>query len=137
MYRASNPQLNSLAGAIASAVRVPAKTYSLTDVFSNDEQELARRNIADRVSRLINPELERGNETINTDFSSRGLFRSGLRGKGLSEFGADIEEKRQTQQEELYSIRLAEAYDALQRKQQEAEREAEMLNQQINFSQYL
>lgn len=129
--------LNSLASAIASGVRVPTKTYSLKDVFSNEEQNLARQNIAARVARLINPELERGNESINTDFSSRGLFRSGLRDRGLSDFGADIEEKRQTQQEELYNIRLAEAYDALQRKQREAEREAEMLNKKINFSQYI
>lgn len=129
--------LRSLAEAIASQVRVPVKQYTLNDVFSNDDQRLARQNIASRVARLIDPQRAQGIENIQSDFASRNLFRSGLRERGLGDFEADIADTRKTQEEELFSIRMAEALESLQKRQQEAEREAALVNGSINFRDYI
>lgn len=129
--------LNSLVQAIANQVRVPTKQYSLNDVFSRNEQNLARRNIASRVARVLDPEQREGQTNISENFAGRGLFRSGLRTRDIQDFNADIAEKRQTQQEELYNIRLQEALEELQRRQQEAERQAALSIPDINFRQYI
>lgn len=129
---------DSLAQAIASRVRVPVRQFTLEDVFSAREQDLARRNIASRVARVLDPQAAEGRTNISEGFAGRGLFRSGLRSRQLDEFDADIAERRQTQQEELYNIRFQEALEELRRRQEEAEREAALLNlDNINFRQFI
>lgn len=117
-------QLESLAKQIAEQVRVPTRTLTLEDVFTPEEQRLARIGISQRVARVLDPRLERGLENIGTQFAQRGLLRSGMRGEQQNLFGEDIAEQRAIQERDLFNIRLREANERLSEQQRRLEQEA-------------
>lgn len=132
--RSYQDQLRELSQKIASQVNIPTKQLQLSDVgFGDTDMQRARETIATRVGRLLDPKLSQGMEDIGEGFVSRGLFRSGLRGQEQSEFGADIAEERETQQQQLFEMQRAEAIDRLREAQQREEDRAAQARG-INFS---
>jgi hypothetical protein len=131
-------QINQLVQSIAGQVRTPTKVLTLEDVFSQQQQDLARQTAAQRVARVLDPQLQRGLENIGGAFAGRGLFRSGIRGQEQGMFGEDIAEQRATQEAELFNIRRDEAQQELRRRQEQLEKEAAQARPTgINFSSFL
>lgn len=122
---------------ITQQVRVPTRVLTLGDVgFGADAQSRARQIAAERVGRVLNPQLTRGLQNIGGNFAERGIFRSGMRQNEQGRFRDDIEEQRAIQQEELYNIREQEARQKLAREQARLEKEAAQ-SQQLRFSELL
>lgn len=73
------------------------------------DENLALSSSAQQAGGYYTPLLQRGREGVESDFASRGLTRSGMRGRSVMDLYKDFAEKEQKMRDQLYGIREGEA----------------------------
>lgn len=73
------------------------------------DENLALSSSAQQAGGYYTPLLQRGREGVESDFASRGLTRSGMRGRSVMDLYKDFAEKEQKMRDQLYGIREGQA----------------------------
>jgi len=79
--------------------------YGSEQKFIREQEPLARQGVAQQTQSQFLPQIDEGIANIRSAFASRGLFRSGIRGREETKFLRDIAEEEAKTREQLYSIR--------------------------------
>jgi len=98
-----------LAKGVTGSLKPQGKTfeqlYGSEQKFIGEQEPLARQGVAQQTQSQFLPKIDEGIANIRSAFASRGLFRSGMRGKEETKFLGDIAEEEAKTREQLYSTR--------------------------------
>jgi len=125
MAKSTNDLIKELAQSLVgtfNSVKPFEKSYGSLNEYLTAQLPLTQQGVAEQTNKYFLPQIGEGIASLRTELASRGLFRSGIRGKRETGFLTDIADQEAQQREQLLTQRAAELRDRYAKVQSDYEK---------------